>query len=118
MQGRGKRDSSDRRPAALTIRKVQRVVVPNLIFRTGTAIKIGQVRAAAKGDVLAIVDYVAIGQRIRRGTSPQVRTLFEQADSEARFSQRDGGGQPRQSAADYQNALRGHPFSTGLSSLP
>ena len=118
MQRRGKRDSFNLRPAALCIRKVQRVVNLDLVFRACASVKIRQICTTPESDVLAIVDFVAVRQRIRRCTPSQVRTLFEQADSEARFSQRDGGGQARQSAADYQNALRGHPFSTGLSSLP
>ncbi len=68
--------------------------------------------------MLAIVHFAAVGQRVGSGASAQVRTLFEQADAEARFSQRDGGGQPRQTAADHQNALRGHPSSTNRSLPP
>ena len=51
--------------------------------------------------MLAVVHFAAIGQRVGSGASAQVGTLFEQADLKARFSQRDGGGQSCQTAADH-----------------
>ncbi len=101
-----------RRSAAGRIHEIQPVVETNLFRRAYPLVKIRQVRAAAQGDVLAIVHFAAVGQRVGSGAPAQVGTLFQQADAEARFSQRDGGGHPRQTAADHQNALRGHPSST------
>ena len=108
----------DRRAAALRIREIQPIVEADLVFGADAAIEIREVRAAAERDVLAIVDFASVGQRVGSGAPAQMRALLEQPDAPARFSQRDGGGQPRQTAADHQNALRGHPFSTAHSFQP
>jgi hypothetical protein len=77
------------------------VIKPNLAGCAYARVKIGQIRAAAERDMLAVVHFAAVGQRVRSGASAQVGTLFEQADLKARFSQRDGGGQSCQTAADH-----------------
>ena len=51
--------------------------------------------------MLAIVHLAAVGQRVGSGATAQMRAFFQQPDLQARFSQRDGGRQTRQSAADY-----------------
>ena len=98
----------------MAIGKIQAVVGANLRFRAGATVKIRQVGAATERDVLAIVHFAAVGQRVRRGAPAQMGTLLDEPDFEPSFSQRDGGGQTRQTAADHQNALRGHPAPTTL----
>ncbi len=68
--------------------------------------------------MLAIVNFAAVGQRIGSSSAPQVRTLFQQTNTETRLTQRDGGGHPRQTAADHQNVSRGHLSSTSRSYQP
>jgi hypothetical protein len=51
--------------------------------------------------VLAVVHFTAVRQCVGCSAPAQVGTLFEQADLKARFSQRDGGGKPCQTAADH-----------------
>lgn len=101
MQRRGQPRTVHLAPLAIRRRKYQAIV--KFDFSTGARafVKIGQIRAAAQRDVLAIVHLAAIGQCVGGGSPAQVRTFFQQPYAEARFSQRDGGRQARQSAADY-----------------
>jgi hypothetical protein len=68
--------------------------------------------------VLAIVHFAAVGQRVGSGAPAQVGTLFEQADAKPASASATAEDSPRQTAADHQNALRGHPSSTNRSSPP
>lgn len=95
----------DRRPSAASVNKEKPVVESNLIRCTDAPIKVVKIGAATERHVLAVVHFAAVGKRVGSGASAQMRTFFEQADAEARLSQRDGGGEARQSAADDQNAL-------------
>ena len=118
MQRRRQWRSFDGRNTTLGVREIETVVKSDFVVGADSAVKIGEVRAAAEGDVLAIVYFGSIRQCVRSGATPEMRTLFYQRDAPACFSQRDGGRKPRQSAADYENALRGHPFSTVRSFQP
>ena len=86
---------------ALLISKIKPVVEANLFARANARIKVRQICAAAQRDVLAIVHLAAIGQRVGSGASAQVGTFFQQTNPQTGFSQRDGGRQTRQPAADY-----------------
>ena len=118
MQRRRQRRSLNFRTPSRPIREIEPVVEPDLLARPHAPVKIGQVRATAERHVLAIVHFAAIGQRVRRSPPAEVGTLLEQLNAKACVSQRDGGGQARQAAADYQDALRGHHPSTNRPSLP
>lgn len=103
MQRGRKKASADDRTAALRIQEVQRVISSNLSLGADAAKEIGKIRTASHGQVLAIVHFTSVGKSVGSGAAAQMRALFEQADAEARFSQRDGGGQARQPAADHEN---------------
>ncbi len=112
MQRRRKRPWRHLRPAPLAVGEIQAVVVADLRFRSGAPVEIREIGATPQRNVLAIVHFTAVRKRVGRSASTQVGTLLDQPDFDSGFSQRDGGGQTRQTAADHQNALRGHPAST------
>ena len=118
VQRRRQRRSLNFRTPSLAIDKIKPVVKPDLLARSHAPVKIGQVRAATQRHVLAIVHFAAVGQRVRRSAPAEVGTLLEQLNAKTCVSQRDGGGQARQAAADYQDALRGHHPSTNRPSSP
>ncbi len=51
--------------------------------------------------MLAVVHLTAVRKGVRGGAAAEVGTLLDEMDPKAGFSQRDGGRQPRQTAADY-----------------
>ena len=73
---------------------------------------------APAGGFDTVFHFAAVGQRVRRSPPAKVGTLLEQLNAKTCVSQRDGGGQARQAAADYQDALRGHHPSTNRPSSP
>ena len=113
VQRRRQRSCFDGGALSIGVRKIQPVIETDLVAGADARIKIREIRAAAESYVLAVVHFAAIRQRVGSGAPAQVRTLLQKADAQARFSQRDGGGQSRQAAADHQNALRGHHPSLG-----
>jgi len=117
VQRRRQRRSLNFRTPSFAIDEIKPVVKPDLFACPHAPVKIGQVRAAAQRHMLAIVHFAAVGQRVRRSPPAEVGTLLEQLNAKACVSQRDGGGQARQAAADYQDALRGHHPSTNRPSL-
>jgi len=50
----------------------------DLSGNSGAAIEIRQIRAAAHGDVLAIIHVAAVGQHVRRGAPAKIWPLLQQ----------------------------------------
>src|SRR5207244_4159903 len=82
------------------------------------AIESFEIGAAAEGDVLAIVDGLAVGQDVGSCAAAKEGTLFEQTYAPAGFSQRDAGCQSRQPAADHDHAFQGYSLPCGVRSAP
>ena len=112
MQRRRERRGFHDAARAIRIHEDQPVVEGDFSCGADAPVEIVEIRAAAEGHVLAVVDVLAAGQRVGRSTATEEGALFEQTHAEAGFSQRDGRGKPRQSAADHDHALRGHPPPT------
>ena len=72
------------------------------------AIEVVKIGAASHGDVLAVVHVFAIGKGVGSGAAPKMGPGFQQGDAVTVLSQRGGGGQARQPAADDQYAVGGH----------
>src|SRR6185437_2958855 len=94
--------------APLSIYKEELVIKGDFIPGSDTAIKIAEVGAATKRHMLAIINVLATRQNVRSCPAAQKRALFKHGYTETGFSQHDGRGKPRQPAADYDHALRGH----------
>src|SRR5262249_1796233 len=94
--------------AATALRIEKKKAVEELDFACGTdaAIKILEIGAAAEGDVLAIVNVLAVGQDVRRCAAAKEGTLLEQTNAPAEFSKRAAGCQSRQPAADHDHVFQ------------
>jgi len=104
--------------AALGIEEQHAIEKSDFARGADAAIKVFKVGAAAKSDMLAIVDVLAIGQDIGSRASAEKRTLLKETNAPARFSQRDAGCQPRQPAADHDHAFQGYSLPRGGRSAP
>src|SRR5580700_10148324 len=82
------------------------------------AIEVFEIGAAAEGDVLAVVDVLAIGQDVGSRPSAEERALLKKTNAPACFSQRDAGCQSRQPAADHDHAFQGYSLPRGGRSAP
>src|SRR5712672_3232219 len=87
--------------ATLRIEKHETVEKFNFVRGAHAAIEIVEIGAAAEGDMLAIINVLAIRQNVRGCAAAEEGALLEEAYSPAGFSQRDAGRQPRQPAADH-----------------
>src|SRR5712672_1215562 len=89
--------------AATTLRIEKHETVEKFDFVRGAhaAIEVIEIGATAEGDMLTIIDVLAIRQNVRGRASAEEGALLEEANAPARFSQRDAGRQPRQPAADH-----------------
>src|SRR5262249_7982862 len=92
--------------AALGIEKKEAVEELDFACGTDAAIKILEIGAAAEGDVLAIVNVLAVGQDVRRCVAVKEGTLLEQMNAPVGISQRDAGCQSRQLAADHDHVFQ------------
>jgi len=103
-----------------TLRIEEKEPVEEFDFAGGAdaAIEIVEIGAAAEGDVLAIVDVLAVGQDVGSCAAAKEGTLFEQTYAPAGFSQRDAGCQSRQPAADHDHAFQGYSLPCGVRSAP
>ena len=92
----------------------------NLILSGGAdaAIEVFEIGAATEGDVLTIVDVFAVGQDVGSRAAAEKRTLLEESNAPARFSQRDAGRQTRQPAADHDHVFQGYSLPRGGRSAP
>ena len=104
--------------AALRIEKNKAVEEFDFACGADAAIEVFEVGAAAEGDVLAIVDVLAIGQDVGSRASAKKRALLKETNAPARFSQRDAGCQSRQPAADHDHAFQGYSLPRGGRSAP
>jgi hypothetical protein len=66
-----------RAATALGIEKQQTVKEFDFVSDANTAVEVFEVRAAAEGDVLAVVDVFAVGQHVGSSAAAEERTLFE-----------------------------------------
>lgn len=105
MQGRRKIRRLDHAATPARVKKKQPLVEANLRLGAGTPVEICKIRTAAERDVLTIVNFLATRKRKRRRATAQVRPFFDEANAEARFSQRDGAGKARQAAAHHQHGF-------------
>jgi hypothetical protein len=81
--------------AALRIEEEQSIEEFDFVGRTDAAVKVVEIGAAAKRDVLAIIDVLAIGQHVGGCAAAEEGALLKQAHAPAGLSQRDAGRQPR-----------------------
>jgi hypothetical protein len=72
--------------ASLGIKKNHAVEEFDFACGANAAIKIFEVGATAEGDVLAIVDVLAIGQDVGSRASTEKRTLLKKSNAPAYFS--------------------------------
>jgi uncharacterized coiled-coil protein SlyX len=66
-----------------------------LIRGAEPTIEILEIRSATQRDVLAVVNFLSAGQRVRRRATAEMGPFFQQTHTEAGFSQRDGRGKAR-----------------------
>ena len=118
MKRRGKESGFDFSTAALGIEEKKTVEEFNFPSGTDAVIKVFKIRAAAEGDVLAIVHVLAVGQHIGGCATAKKGTLFKQTNAPAGISQRDAGCQSRQPAADHDHAFQGYSLPCGGRSAP
>ena len=104
--------------AALGIEKKEAVKKFDFVRGADSPVEIFEVRAAAEGHVLAIIDVLAVRQHVGRCAAAKEGTLFEQAHTPAGFSQRDAGCQPRQPAADDDHAFQEYSLPCGARNAP
>ena len=106
MKGRGQEPGFHGAATALRIEENELVEKFYFVCGADAAVEIGEVGAAAQGDVLAIIDVLAIGQNVGGCAAAEKRFLFEQPYAPASFSQRDAARQSRQPAADHDRAFQ------------
>ena len=106
VKRRGQQAGFNGSATALRIEKNQLVEKFDFVCGADAAIEVVEIGAAAQGDVLAIIDVLAVGQDVGSGAPAEKWSLFEQPDAPAGFSQRDAAGQSRQSAADHDYAFQ------------
>ena len=104
--------------ASLGIEQNEAVEEFDFVARADAAIEVFEVGAAAEGDVLAIVDVLAVGQDVGSRATAKERALLKETNAPARFSQRDAGCQSRQPAADHDHAFQGYSLPRGGRSAP
>src|SRR6267143_3728840 len=104
--------------APLQIEKEKPIKELDFAGGADATVEIFEVGAAAEGDVLAIVDVLAVGQHVGRCAAAKEGTLFKQTYAPAGFSQRDAGCQSRQPAADHDHAFQGYSLPCGGRSAP
>src|SRR5579884_1265895 len=88
--------------------KGELIVPADVTLDAEAAVQIEQSRAAADENMLAVVDDLpGAGVLIRRRTSAEVRTPFEDLDAVACIGERAGGCNPRDAAAHHDRAATG-----------
>src|ERR1700739_68503 len=101
MQRRRQHSSMQLALSPLRITQIQSIEKLDSVQYSNAPVKILQIRAAAKGHMLAIVYVLAVGQHVRRRPAAEIGSLFEQAHTPAAFSQRYARRQPREPASDH-----------------
>ena len=118
MKRRGKNARMHFAAAALRIKKNHAVEEFDFGCGADATIEVFEVGAAAKGNVLAIVDVLAIGQDVGSRPSTKKWALLKESNAPACFSQRDAGCQSRQPAADHDYAFQEYSLPRGGRSAP
>ena len=104
--------------AALRIEKNQAIEEFDFARGADAAVEVLEIGAAAEGDVLAIVDVLAVGQDVGSRAAAEKRALLKESNAPACFSQRDAGCQSRQPAADHDHAFQEYSLPRGGRSAP
>ncbi len=96
--------------AASTLRILQDEAIEefDLVRGTNATVKVFKIGAAAKGDVLTIVDVLSVWQFIGGRSAAEIGPQLKEFYLPAGLSQRDAGRQTRQPAADHDHVFRGH----------
>jgi hypothetical protein len=107
MQGCRKRGRGNFGSTSAGLEKCQLFVPANLVLHAGALVKIEQIRATSKQNVLAVVHHFARTRMlIGRSAPSQIRTPFEQGDEIAGIRKRATGGESRESTTCDGNRRR------------
>jgi hypothetical protein len=81
----------------------------------GAPAEIEKIRAAAHGDVLAVIDHCAVGRIEKRaGAAAELAAGFKEFDLAAAFDEGDSGGEAGQPAADDGDLRGGRVQCSGI----
>jgi hypothetical protein len=79
-RGRQKRRRANAKSPAGFVDERHSLVKSNFVLGPDAAVEIRKIGAASQGDVLAIVDFTAVGKKIGSGAPAQMWPLLEQSN--------------------------------------